>query len=576
MSAAVYRQASPPARAGRRASTLPGTSAQPRVALYARYSSDRQSENSIEDQLRICRERVEREGWQLVRSYQDAAISGSTADRPGFIALQAAMRAGEIDIVFSEALDRISRDQEHVARFFKLANFTNVRLVTISEGEVSTLHIGLKGTMNAMYLQDLAAKTRRGLEGRVRAGRSTGPAPYGYRRVTSVLRPDGEIDRGLWEIVPEHAAIVRRIFEEYAQGHTAGVIVRRLNADGVPGPRANGWNTMTVRGRPSHGDGILRNRAYLGEMVWNRRRRLVDPTTGQLHRRLNAVDERVTGLAPQYRLIDRALWDAVQARLSSEAAPQDPTTGELKFWERRKQRYLLSGKISCGVCGGPFSIQTGKYACNNRPRRLCTNPARLDRTALEDHVLALLSEHMMDPELARAFAEEFSAEWDRLAGQRRHDEARNRRELEAAEKKLGNLIDAIAAGMRSSALQAKLDEAEGEVARLKAASMQGGAAPVRMRPDIGVIYRLTMREIRIALEGPDSAAALELARSLIERAIVYPGNSNAPPTVQVEGILGAMLKIGQPELCGSVLTGAPRVLTVAGAAVTETASHGNR
>lgn len=86
MSAAMDRHT--PARAGRRASTLPITGSQPRVALYARYSSDRQSENSIEDQLRICRERVEREGWQLVRSYQDAAISGSTADRPGFIALQ--------------------------------------------------------------------------------------------------------------------------------------------------------------------------------------------------------------------------------------------------------------------------------------------------------------------------------------------------------------------------------------------------------------------------------------------------------------------------------------------------------
>ena len=145
-----------------------------RCALYARYSSDQQREASIEDQLRICRVRAEREGWTVVEVFADAAISGATTLRPGFQALLTAMRAGQLDLVLAESLDRFSRDQEHIAGFYKQARFAGVQVVTLAEGEVSELHIGLKGTMGALYLKDLADKTRRGLEGRIRAGRAVG------------------------------------------------------------------------------------------------------------------------------------------------------------------------------------------------------------------------------------------------------------------------------------------------------------------------------------------------------------------------------------------------------------------
>ena len=89
-----------------------------RCALYARYSSDQQREASIEDQLRICRVRAEREAWTVVEVFADAAISGATTLRPGFQALLAAMRAGRLDMVLAESLDRLSRDQEHIAGFY--------------------------------------------------------------------------------------------------------------------------------------------------------------------------------------------------------------------------------------------------------------------------------------------------------------------------------------------------------------------------------------------------------------------------------------------------------------------------
>jgi DNA invertase Pin-like site-specific DNA recombinase len=113
-----------------------------RCAIYARYSSDNQREASIEDQLRICSARADREGWQAVQVFQDAAVSGATTLRPGYQALLAAMRQGAFDVVLAESLDRFSRDQEHIAAFYKQAVFAGVRVVTLAEGEVGELHIG--------------------------------------------------------------------------------------------------------------------------------------------------------------------------------------------------------------------------------------------------------------------------------------------------------------------------------------------------------------------------------------------------------------------------------------------------
>jgi DNA invertase Pin-like site-specific DNA recombinase len=173
-------------------------------------------------------------------TFQDAALSGASTQRAGFQALQAAMRRGDVDVVLAEALDRFSRDQEHVAAFHKLAAFVGVKVVTLAEGEINALHVGLKGTMNALFLQDLAAKTKRGIAGRVQAGKCFGPTPYGYRRITGKLRADGELERGLRKIDPAQAAVVQRIFTEYANGRTAGAICHQLNAEGVPSPNGAG------------------------------------------------------------------------------------------------------------------------------------------------------------------------------------------------------------------------------------------------------------------------------------------------------------------------------------------------
>ena len=151
-----------------------------RVALYARYSSDQQREASIEDQLRLCRIHAEKQGWVVAGTYHDRAVSGASLIRPGIQALLADALRGGFEVVLAEALDRISRDQEDVAGVFKRMAFAGVKIITLSEGEITHLHVGLKGTMNALFLKDLADKTRRGLRGRIEAGKAGGGLCYGY------------------------------------------------------------------------------------------------------------------------------------------------------------------------------------------------------------------------------------------------------------------------------------------------------------------------------------------------------------------------------------------------------------
>jgi len=233
-----------------------------RAVIYARYSTDLQREASIEDQGRVCRQRIDREGWTLLATYSDAASSGASRLRPGYQKLLEDARAGAFDVVVAEALDRLSRDQEDVAALFKHLSFAGVKLVTLAEGEINELHVGLKGTMNALFLKDLAQKVRRGLEGRVRQGRSGGGICYGYD-ITREHDARGELVHGGRQRNDVQTAVVLRIFAEFANGKSPRRIALALNQEGIDGPQGTGWGASTINGNAARGTGILNNELYM-------------------------------------------------------------------------------------------------------------------------------------------------------------------------------------------------------------------------------------------------------------------------------------------------------------------------
>jgi DNA invertase Pin-like site-specific DNA recombinase len=164
-----------------------------------------------------------------VQEFTDHAISGATLLRSGFQALMRDALNKRFDVVPAEALDRFSRDQEDTAGLFTRLTFAGVNIVTLAEGDITHLHVGLKGTMNALFLKDLADKTRRELRGRVELGKSGGGICYGYK-VTRGTQ-GGAAVTGDREIVPVEAEVIRGIFRDYAAGLSPKALAKRMNAE---------------------------------------------------------------------------------------------------------------------------------------------------------------------------------------------------------------------------------------------------------------------------------------------------------------------------------------------------------
>ena len=201
----------------------------------------------------------------------------------------------------SEALDRLSRDQEDIAHIYKRLLYAGVMLKTLAEGPIETIHIGLKGTMNALFLADLSFKTRGGLIANVKAGRSGGGRCYGYDTVdTGVLSPNDY-----------QANVLREIFTDFGlKGMSARAIAHKLNARGEPGPRGGEWTPSTIHGDRRAPDGILHQELYVGMRVFNRRRYRKHPDTGKRSSILNPPEAWLRQPAPELRILDQSLWDA--------------------------------------------------------------------------------------------------------------------------------------------------------------------------------------------------------------------------------------------------------------------------
>ncbi|WP_395448940.1 recombinase family protein [Aminobacter sp. UC22_36] len=333
-----------------------------KVAIYARYSSDNQRDASIADQLRICRVHAENQGWQVVAEYTDHAMSGASLLRPGVQALIADGLRGRFEIVLAEAMDRLSRDQEDIAGLYKRMAYGGVKIVTLSEGEVTHLHVGLKGTMNALFLKDLADKTRRGQRGRVELGKSGGGNCYGYD-VVKKLDANGEPVRGDRTINPFEAEVIRRIFRDYVAGKSPKRIAVALNKDGIRAPGGGDWGFSTLNGSARRGNGILNNEMYIGKLIWNRQRFVKDPDTGKRQARPNPESEWIIQHVPELRIVPEDLWDAAKARqVTLKLTRGDGGGRENHFRDRRRPRYLFSGLTRCGSCGGRLRDDLGRSA----------------------------------------------------------------------------------------------------------------------------------------------------------------------------------------------------------------------
>ena len=510
-----------------------------KVALYARYSSENQRDASIADQLRICREHAARHQWVVTREFTDHAVSGATLLRSGFQALMRVALDRRVDIVLAESLDRFSRDQEDTASLFKRLTFAGVRIVTLAEGDITHLHIGFKGTMNAVFLKDLAEKTHRGLRGRIEDGKSAGGLCYGYRLVR-ILR-SGAVTTGEREIDAEQAGVVARIFRDFVTGVSPEAIAKALNREGVAGPFGGNWNPSTIHGNAKRGTGILNNELYIGRLTWNRLRYVKNPDTGKRVSRLNPSSEWLTKSVPELRIVDDEVWDAAKCRQRATRR----VVGETGHLGRaRRPRYLFSGLTKCGICGSGF-IMAGAHRLScfgARHKGICDNRLTIRRDEVEARVLRAMQAKLLNQELFEEFCEEFTREMNRLRMQQRADISAAEREIERIEARRKKLVESIMDGVPASEVR---DELKANALRREALQARLSAAeqpPALLHPKMAQVYRAKVRDLASGLEQAESRTEVtEALRGLVDGIVLTPGPDRSALDIELKGNLAAML-----------------------------------
>ena len=537
-----------------------------RCAAYARYSSDMQRPESIADQIRHCRQEAARQGWVILDEhiYSDEAISGvSVEGRAGLLRLTRAalQRPRPFDLIVVDDTSRLARDVVDAVQQFRELRFHGIDLYFVNQGlhsgrENAEFLVSIYGAMDSEYIRELGRKTHRGLEGQALRGFSAGGIVYGYRREgvyePAALDRDGQPRRiGVrWVIEPAQAQIVRRIFRLYADG-TGGyaAIAAALNAEGVASPRQTkghrerkdgigaGWDASCVRA-------ILLNEIYRGRLVWNRSRWRRDPRTRRRQRRARPDSEWVVLERSELRIIDEDLWLAVEARRARVRSrfEDSPHFGKAKT---EYGKFLLSGLLVCGTCGGLLSIRTGssgrgdqRYGCSRRWRRgasACGNNLHVRRDLVERRVLDLLRKKLYQPAAVLRLAEKVN---DRIRAHRPERKAERSRLLEQQREiriRLERLRRFIEAGDLSAKVRDWLAEAERDDARIDAGlallDAQDCAPTLQVHPAKAEGY---LRDLHATL-AKGGTRARELLRLDVERIVIHPIRSEtAKPFARAE------------------------------------------
>jgi site-specific DNA recombinase len=492
-----------------------------RVAVYARFSTDKQNPRSIEDQLRVCREHVERMGGALANDliFTDAGISGSSIIRPGFQALHEAVRARRIDVIITEDLSRIGRDIANNAAVLKQFGSLGARLLAINDGidtgqQGSKLLGAIKSAMAENYLDELRDRTRRGMDGLFEAGMSTGGKTFGY---ANVPQPDG---RARMEIDATEAAIVRQIFERYLAGHSIRAIAEHLNQDGERAPRGGKWNNLTVRA-------MLRNEVYAGSVIYNRRQWIRDSETGKRRYVERPRSEWRKQERPELRIIDAGTWHEAATRISAIAK-------RYKQGQRKTSSFPLSGLLACGACGALLTINgSGKryYLCSaHQTGRGCANNNSIAEPRIRTSLITKIQEAAGD----KLLLDDLRAQWAARVGEQsrevRSELERRRAALATIQNQISRLLDYIADGNDSPSTAAKIKEKEdhADLQRATIARLESVARHVPTIPSAAVLRAFLASLPEAVLNEP--VETREALRHMLKGPVVcYPPQTRRGP-----------------------------------------------
>ena len=413
------------------------------AVIYARYSSSGQREESIEGQLRECHDYAKKNGFTVVGEYVDKALTGRTDKRPDFQRMLRDSERGVFKAVILWKTDRFARNRYDSAMYKYKLKKNGVRLYyakeSIPDGPEGIILESVMEGYAEYYSENLSQNVKRGNYDSALELKTLGVRVYGLRKnADDHFEPD-----------PATAPIVRRIFEEYANGERAKDITDRLNAEGF---RTATGGLFRKTSLPV----ILRNEKYLGTYIYK--------------------DIRVENAFPG--IVTRELFDKCAALLKrhhrSPAASRDTN-------------FFLTAKLFCGKCGEPMTGDggTGKsgkvynyYTCNGHRRHKC-DKKRVSKEWIEN----LVCTEMMKLLEADGFIESVADRVMEYQTAAKDDSAIKalEKQLKSIEKAKANLMKAIEAGIITPTTKSRLVELEAEYERVN----QSLAKEIISEPELG-------------------------------------------------------------------------------------------
>lgn len=354
-----------------------------KAAIYARYSSDNQREESIDAQIRAITDFSKSNGYTIVKQYTDEALSAKTDNRPQFLQMIADAKSKQFDAIICHKLDRFARNRYDSAFYKKMLKENGVKLISVLENfDDSPESIILESVLEGMaeyYSANLAREVKKGLkENALECKHTGGKPPFGF-----------DIDKNKKYIINENESkAIIEIFTRVNNKESVGSIVRWLNQNGYRTKYGTPFNSGSI-------NAIIRNEKYKGTYVYGKNKRIVE----------NGVKKDVPGDGVVRiedgvpRIVSNDVWDAANKLYNTR---QHVAGGQAKA----KEIYLLSGIIKCGLCGASMcgnKIRSGRnksiqitYKCNKRKAEHSCTAKDIKKDFIENLVLDELERVLTD------------------------------------------------------------------------------------------------------------------------------------------------------------------------------------
>ena len=407
--------------------------------IYARYSSNNQTEQSIEGQIRVCREYAQRNNLAVAGTYIDRATTGTNDNREQFQKMLKDSDKKAWDYVLCYKLDRFSRNKYEMAIHRKHLKDNGVKILSAMENIPETpegvlLESLLEG-MNQYYSEELSQKTKRGLrETRIKGNYMGGPINYGYKVVHETT---GEQTAAKVAVNEAEAPILLHIFEAYAAGNRIPDIVRELDDKGVK----NRGNPFTVNSIYF----MLQQEKYTGVYNFN--------------------SETFTHIYPA--IIPKELFQIVRKRIDKNKTGKHVIGVD----------YILMGKCFCGYCGRQLRSAAGTttdgtilryYRCPYSKKDPNCHNQSVRKEVLEQIVIDALTKEIAKPEnitlITNKVFELYCAKFADNTDLRRYE-----KELAATDKAIKNILAAIEEGIFTPSTKQRLTELEEKKTRIEQA-----------------------------------------------------------------------------------------------------------